>query len=61
MSPKYRLQVRLEDYWDYIVEAKDADEARRRAEVDFREGISFLDKPTIEVERVGDDTPLGDV
>lgn len=59
--PKYRLQVHVEDYWDYVVEAKDLQEARDRARIDFREAIDLIENPTIAVERVSDDTPLGDV
>jgi DNA polymerase/3'-5' exonuclease PolX len=61
MSPKYRVQVHVDDYWNYVVEAKDEQEARERAYVDFRQAVEDLENPTIEVEEVPDDTPLGDV
>lgn len=57
---KYRLQVRVEDYWDYVVEAKDKQEAEERAYVDFREVVADL-HATVEVEDAPDDAPLGDV
>ena len=58
--PRYRLQVRVEDYWDYVVEAKDEQEAEERADIDFKEVVGDL-RPILEVEEVPDDTPLGDV
>lgn len=59
--PKYRIQVRVEEYMDYVVEAASEDEAIARGQVDSQEGMLASLVPTVEAEEVEPDTPEGDV
>ena len=57
---KFRVIVKTETYWDYVVSAETEDEARERARVDFDNSRDQLEVD-IDVEQVPDDTPEGDV
>ena len=57
--PKFYLQVRIDSYMAYVVEAADEGEARQRGRIDFENSLDSLEID-IDVEEVPDDTPLGD-
>ncbi len=57
--PKYLLSVQFNEYWEYVIEADSKEEAFLRALEDVTNSLDIIE-PTIKVEEVGDDTPLGD-
>ncbi|MBI2405397.1 hypothetical protein HYV22_04465 [Candidatus Gottesmanbacteria bacterium] len=56
---KYLITISTEDYLSYVAECQDENEARERAEVDWQNSLERL-RPIIVVERVPDDSPIGD-
>ena len=62
--PKYRINIQVDEYMQYVVECSSADEARKRGLVDFemaRMEATFPGfKPTITVSQVADNVELGD-
>lgn len=58
--PKFRVQIKLDNYWDYILESSDAEAARIHGRNTFYEGVEALE-PEVEVEEVPEDTSEEDV
>jgi hypothetical protein len=57
--PRFLVKVTIDDYWQYVIEAANEDEAEMDAQECFDMTVNQL-RPTIELAPVPDDTPLGD-
>jgi hypothetical protein len=58
--PKYLVTTTIDTYWDAIIEAEDAHEARDRARDNFDQSRDSL-RADITVDEVPEDTELSDV
>lgn len=57
---KYLVQITVEDYWRFVVEDTSAENAEESARIGFDSAYRADLRPTITVEPVPDDTPVGD-
>lgn len=58
---RFKLAITVDEYYELVVQAESEEEARRRAETDFQESFREWLRPSIKIEQVEDDAPLGDV
>ena len=57
---KFLITTTVGQKWNYVVEAETVEEARLRADIDFKESVADLE-PIIQIVQKDDDTPQGDV